>query len=445
MKVKIRDIIIGPRQRLNLGDIDELAESLKTNGQLHNIGITPDNRLIYGRRRLAAATLLGWEEIDAVVKEGLTETDEQVIELEEDIKRLDRTWQEQCIAMAKLFSLKSRQARKDGKSFTQEDMGDYLGVSRLVVKQYAVDVAMPLLSEPRDEEVWNQPNFSAALQVIRGREEKKTTIALEELHRKAQDAIKASKPVALDESTVLLPAGSSKIITPTPEAKPLSLRDRAMLYNKAFEHLGPPNTELYYSNKNSREFITGLWFLGGGNISEIYGSYNSEYLKRINSLFPDLKQVVHLFVGNLPPSPNYVRVGLREGESKPDIECDAHALSSHLPFKADIIFADPPYSVEDSEHYSNAMVNRQRVLEECALSLAEGGYVVWLDQGLPVFRNELLEWVGAISYIRSTANRYRVATIFRKRKACQNISSEQNENNTKSPSQPEQLPTPQAS
>jgi hypothetical protein len=119
-------------------------------------------------------------------------------------------------------------------------------------------------------------------------------------------------------------------------------------------------------------------------------------------------------VGSLPPSPNYTRVGLPQGEYKPDIECDAHHLSSKLPFKADVIYADPPYSIEDSEHYQNSMVNRERVVAECALCLEPGGFLVWLDQALPIFSNNDLQLVGFISYIRSTGNRFRVVSLFRK-------------------------------
>jgi 16S rRNA G966 N2-methylase RsmD len=168
------------------------------------------------------------------------------------------------------------------------------------------------------------------------------------------------------------------------------------------------------SYTTKKEFVFGHWFVSGGNISDLYGSYQVNYLKRIETLFPDAEKVVHLFVGSLPPSNKYVRVGLPQGDSKPDIECDAHELSSHLPFKADVIYADPPYSKEDSEHYANCMVNRERVLEECALSLADNGMIVWMDQALPVFKNALLRYVGCISYIRSTGNRFRCVCLFQK-------------------------------
>jgi len=201
-------------------------------------------------------------------------------------------------------------------------------------------------------------------------------------------------------------------------AKHLSLRERSMAYTQAFNHLGPPNTPLFYINKDGREFIHGFWFVGGGNISSFYGSYQIEYLKRINSLFPDVKgkqEIVHLFSGSIPLCDDYTVVGLPDNDGhQPDIICNAEQLSSGLPFQPFLIFADPPYSIEDSEHYANAMVDRKKVLSECAIVLKPGGYVVWIDQALPVFANEELNLVGAIAYIRSTGNRFRVVSIFRK-------------------------------
>lgn len=197
-----------------------------------------------------------------------------------------------------------------------------------------------------------------------------------------------------------------------------TLQQRAEFYNQAYAHLDSPNTPCVVHQKKGRPFLTSYWFLGGGNISDFYGSYQTEYLNRITTLFPDCrgqKEVVHLFSGSMPPSPDYSRVGQDPtGQYKTDYEVDAHQLSSFLPFKPSLIYADPPYSKEDSEHYQNAMVNRPRIIEECSLVLTPGGYIVWMDQALPVFSNSRLQLVGGISYIRSTGNRFRVVSLFRK-------------------------------
>jgi hypothetical protein len=199
---------------------------------------------------------------------------------------------------------------------------------------------------------------------------------------------------------------------------PYSLQQRAEYYNLAYGHLDSPNTPLVVHQKKGRPFLHGFWFVGGGNVSNFYGSYQTEYLNRIGTLFPDCdgqQEVLHLFSGSLPPSPHYSRVGIDPtGQYKSDIELDAHQLSSFLPFKPWLIYADPPYSKEDSEHYQNSMVNRARVIEECNLVLRPGGYIAWMDQALPVFSNNSLQLVGGISYIRSTGNRFRLISLFRK-------------------------------
>lgn len=61
--VSIADIKIGKRCRQNLGDIKALAESIRLHGLLHPVVITPDMELIAGKRRIAAARELGWDEV----------------------------------------------------------------------------------------------------------------------------------------------------------------------------------------------------------------------------------------------------------------------------------------------------------------------------------------------------------------------------------------------
>jgi ParB family chromosome partitioning protein len=67
---RITDIIIDHCYRHDLGDIQELAESIREFGLLRPILITPDNRLIAGRRRLEACKVLGWETIPVNVLGG---------------------------------------------------------------------------------------------------------------------------------------------------------------------------------------------------------------------------------------------------------------------------------------------------------------------------------------------------------------------------------------
>ena len=92
---------------------------------------------------------------------------------------------------------------------------------------------------------------------------------------------------------------------------------------------------------------------------------------------------------------------------------DAQSLES-VPLESyDIILADPPYSVEDSNHYKPTMVKRNKVMK--ALSgVSVGTHIVWLDQVLPMYRKDTYKIVGVIGMVKSTNHRFRVITIFEK-------------------------------
>jgi DNA modification methylase/ParB-like chromosome segregation protein Spo0J len=66
--IKISDIQVSDRFRKDHGDLKELAQSIAELGLLQPIGVTPDNRLVFGERRLKAVRdILGWETIPVLV------------------------------------------------------------------------------------------------------------------------------------------------------------------------------------------------------------------------------------------------------------------------------------------------------------------------------------------------------------------------------------------
>lgn len=196
----------------------------------------------------------------------------------------------------------------------------------------------------------------------------------------------------------------------------ISLAQRAEAFNAEYHHV--PHQHLTVHTDSQRvPFLTGFWFVGGGNISSFYGSYQVEYLKRMDTLFPDCKgkqEMVHLFSGSIPTSDDYTVVGLPDKDYTPEFKCDAHQLSSYLPFKPALILADPPYEEAAAGRYAICDVNRPRIVSECARVLRPGGYLIWMDQALPTFSNDEIRLVGGISYIRSTGNRFRVVSFFQK-------------------------------
>lgn len=91
MLVQIKDIKIKHRVRKDLGNLDDLKESLKTYGLLNPITLNSRYELIAGERRLQAAKALGWTSINANVLENLSDVEQLEMELEENNQRKEFT------------------------------------------------------------------------------------------------------------------------------------------------------------------------------------------------------------------------------------------------------------------------------------------------------------------------------------------------------------------
>lgn len=189
----------------------------------------------------------------------------------------------------------------------------------------------------------------------------------------------------------------------------LSIQDRIDHYNKTM----PFPSSLFVSGDGR---LVGTWIMGNNYQvkSNYYGGYPHGYLKRIKALFPDKRSVLHLFSGKVNTSemPGD-RVDINP-DVNPDLLCDAHELSKHVTKDYDLVMVDPPYSVEDCEHYGTIMIKRNVVLRECSVILKPGAHVVWLDQVLPMYKKTDLKTVGYIGMVKSTNHRFRVVTIFEK-------------------------------
>lgn len=170
MKIPLNNITIGPRQRVDLGDLEELKTSLLKHGQIHNVGVRPlpDGKflLIFGRRRLEAAKLLNWDAIEATVRENLTELDEQLLEFEEDYQRKDRTWQEGCLAIRKVHQYYMRALKRgDIEEWSTRALARVTGHSNMSLN-YMLRVAEALMTPERDDEIWNASGWRNAVEII---------------------------------------------------------------------------------------------------------------------------------------------------------------------------------------------------------------------------------------------------------------------------------------
>lgn len=59
----ISEIMVGPRVRRDMGDLDALAASIADVGLLQPIVVKPDGTLVAGQRRLEACKRLGWDDV----------------------------------------------------------------------------------------------------------------------------------------------------------------------------------------------------------------------------------------------------------------------------------------------------------------------------------------------------------------------------------------------
>lgn len=159
------------------------------------------------------------------------------------------------------------------------------------------------------------------------------------------------------------------------------------------------------------------------NKTTYHGAYPRTLLERYEAMYPTKdKKLLHLFSGSLPKSELYIRVDAYVEDT--DIKCNAEELSKKIkPKSYDIIYADPPYSLDDLNKYeeinkvskSTKFLDRKKVLLECSKILKDDGLIFWLDC-VSINHLEIKEFklIGYISIIRSTNHRFRMVSIFQK-------------------------------
>ena len=159
--------------------------------------------------------------------------------------------------------------------------------------------------------------------------------------------------------------------------------------------------------------IVGTWIMGNayGVKSGYYGGYPHGYLKRVKALFPDKQACLHVFSGRVDQSAWPGDTVDLNPDMEPTYLDNAQSLTSVPLENYDIILADPPYSIEDAEHYRPTMVKRNKVMSALA-RVKKGTHVVWLDQVLPMYRKDQWKIIGVIGMVKSTNHRFRVVTLF---------------------------------
>jgi len=138
--IPINQIIFGTRKREDYGDIEDLALSIKDKELINPITVTmqPDGlyKLVAGGRRLTACTFLKHNEIACRVYETeLSELELRSIEIEENIKRKDFTFLEECQAKRDLLAIQQaihgekKSTSPNAEGISMRDIAKVLGVS----------------------------------------------------------------------------------------------------------------------------------------------------------------------------------------------------------------------------------------------------------------------------------------------------------------------------
>jgi hypothetical protein len=187
----------------------------------------------------------------------------------------------------------------------------------------------------------------------------------------------------------------------------MNLQDRADNYLTVFPDYMPIqifNDRLY-----------SVWIMGNNyqNSSKYYGEYPHSLLKRIKSLFPDCRNIMHLFSG---PISEDLTFDIKK-ELNPVICDDVCNIKTHKNIieNIDLVIADPPYDKSDFEKYGCKSFSKIQVIRDLGEIMKSGSFLVWLDTRIPMYSKIVWDLVGYIGVIVSTNHRVRCLCIYQKK------------------------------
>src|ERR1700733_11302014 len=119
------------RQRGKI-EVEDLVQSIKRNGVINPLIVTREGQLIAGERRLEASKLAGLLDVPVRFLDELEESERQLIELEENLKRKDIEWDETARAIKAIHDL----YRAKDPDWTHADTGAALGLTQSAITKY---------------------------------------------------------------------------------------------------------------------------------------------------------------------------------------------------------------------------------------------------------------------------------------------------------------------
>ena len=176
------------RQRKELTGIRELGWSLQAIGQINPITITREGELIAGERRLTAAKEIGWTHINVQFVEDLDPAMRHLIELEENVRRVDLPWQDQCLAVEEYHKLRT----ESDPTWTADKTAAALAMTKSNVSEKR-SVAQELIRG--NTRIAEAPKFSVAKGIVTRENERKRDSVVADVAEVVSGEV-AERPVA---------------------------------------------------------------------------------------------------------------------------------------------------------------------------------------------------------------------------------------------------------
>lgn len=203
MRLPLANIRVNREERQRSAvSIDGLVDSIRRNGVLNPIIVTKDMLLVCGERRYQASLEAGMPDIPARFYEDLDPIETQIIELEENLKRLDLNWRDQTRAVGRIHELYTLR----DPSWSQTQTCEMLALSGAAVSTY-----LRVYREIDSPRLAHATGLIAAYNLLARLDERRATDAMSDVMETSRGIFDAPPP----------PAGHRASTGQTPSQPPL--------------------------------------------------------------------------------------------------------------------------------------------------------------------------------------------------------------------------------
>lgn len=192
-RLPLEQIYVERRERQRrVIDTSGLKDSIAARGVLNPViveratGPGGLHKLVAGERRYKACQELGLADVPVRFADTLPPIEAQIIELEENIKRADLTWQDRALAVQRINLLYSETAAQRGESWTQERTAQSLSITPGMA---SMSIRAAIEIEKGNESVKAATSLDTAYNIVKRRDKREYALTMDELH---------NSPISLD-------------------------------------------------------------------------------------------------------------------------------------------------------------------------------------------------------------------------------------------------------